>query len=244
MKAFYILPLVCLLAGCSLWPSKVGYFQDKVEKAPEKTETHTEAQKEAADYLYIKTEETVQAAIKENASTNVLKPAVQSHLVANSLSDSLGKPEKPFRGEVQVLVDRLDRFEAKFDNKFKDFIESNNKNAGKEIEDTGLQIGFFTQYIVLAFIVGLIWIAVKILGVFNPGVAVGSRLIQGGIFSVGRKAAQLAEQTIRGGQEFKERIESEFDDEKVKEKILNLFHTSHKINQSPENQEIIKKLIS
>lgn len=243
MKVFYILLFISLLTGCSLWPSKVGYFQDKVEKAPEKTASHTEIQKEAADYLYVKTEETVQAAIKENASTNVLKPAVESHLVANSLSDSLGKPENKYRGEVQVLIDKLDKLEAKFDNKFKDFVDSNNKNAGKEIEGTGLQIGFFTQYIILAVIAGFVWIAIKILGMFNPGVAIGSRLIQGGIFSVGKKAAQLAEETIRGGQEFKKRVESEFDNEQVKAKILELFHTSQKINQSPENQKIINEII-
>ena len=245
MKFFCIFGFLCIfLSGCSLIPSRVEYFQDKVEKVPEKTESHLEVQKEAADYLYNKTEETVQAAIKENASTNILKPAVESHLVANSLSDSLGKPEKPFKGEVQLLVDRLDRLEAKLDKKLEDFRRDNNQNAGKTIEGTGWSIGFFTQYFLIGIVLVVIWFAIKVLGMFNPAISIGSKLVSGGIFGIGKKAAELAEQTIQGGQEFKRRVEEQFEDPKTKQQILDLFHLSQKINQSPENQEIIKKLIN
>jgi len=238
-----------VLNGCSLFPKKVEFMQDKVEKVPEATIQHKEIQKEAADYVARKTKETVIEAVRSDSPTNVLKPAIEAESVANSLAGSLGKPVDPWRQEAELLKAKLDRLDAKLDSKLEDFREDNDKNAGKKIEGTGaIQIGYFTQFIVIAIILAFVWIALKVLSVLNPAagavVSVGSKVISGGVFGLGKKTAELATQMLHGGQEFKKRIEEEIEDPEMKEKILDLFHTSHKINQSPENQEIIKKMIS
>ncbi len=249
MKVPYYLFLVCILAGCSLFPARVEYFKEKVEKVPETTITHKEIQKEAAEYVSRKTKETVVAAVKANSSTNILKPAMDAEVVANSLTGSIGKPEEPWRREAQLLADKLDKLDAKLDRKMEEFKEDNNKNAGKSIEGTGLfSISYFGQFAVIAVFLGLFWIAIKVLSILNPaagaGVSIAGKVLSGGLFSAGKKAAELATQMIHGGQDFKKRIDEEFNDPQVRERIIELFHTSHKINQSPENQEIIKKIIS
>ena len=245
MKAFYILPFVCLLAGCSLWPKKVEFLQDKVEKVPEATVTHKEVQKEAAEYVSRKTKETVIAAVKENSSTNVLKPAVEAEVVADSLAGSMGKPEEPWRKEAQALAAKLDKLDAKLDLRLEEFREGNNKNEGRKIEGSGLlSIGYFTQFIVLAFILCLAWVAIKIVGLFNPAVSVGSQVLSGGLRGVSKIVSSGFGQIISAGEVFKDRIEQEIEDPYVRDKILDLFKRSHMEKQSPEVQDVIKKLTS
>lgn len=241
----FLLILVCFsIAGCSLWPKKVSFFQDKVEKAPEKTEEHLEIQKEAADYIYNKTEETVRAAIKENSSTNVLKPAVESHIVANSLSDSLGKPEKPFTKEpAEVLSRKLDRIEAKFDSKFRDFVVESDKNAGKKIEDTGFSIGFFTQYFLIGIVVFVGWIVIKVLGLLNPAVGVGTKVLSGGFRGITSLASRGFTEIIEGGANFLKKVDETIEDPETKEKIKELFKQSQKEKQSRDVQEVVGKFL-
>lgn len=244
MKLLYFIPII-LLCGCSLFPKKVEYFQDKVEKAPVKNETHQEVQKEAALYVAEKTQETYEVAIKENASTNLLKPALESKIVANSLSDSLGKPKEEFSGPAKELSRKLDSLEAKFDSKLNSFIKDNDENAGKKIEGTGLiQMGYFTQFIILAVILSIVWVAVKIIGVLNPAVGVGTKVISGGFLGVSKLLGKGFREIVEGGQKFKQRIEEEIEDPEMKEKILELFKQSHKEKQSRDVQDTIDKLLS
>jgi len=243
VRNIYLILILIILNGCSLFPKRVEYFQDKVQKVPQVSEDHKEVQKEAADYVSRKTKETVIAAIKEDSSTNVLKPAVEAEVVASSLSGSLGKPYDPWKKDAEELKAKLDRLDAKLDARLEDFREDNDKNAGKKIEGSGaFSMGYFTQFIVLAFVLGLLWVAIKVVGLFNPAVSVGSQVLSGGFRGVTKIVRKGFSEVVAAGEEYKRKIEEEFEDPETKEKILSLFVQSHKEKQSAEVQEVIKKL--
>lgn len=244
-KLLFILLITIFAGGCSLWPKKVEYWQDKVQKVPETTEKHKEVQKEAAEYVARKTKETVIEAIKVESPTNVLKPAIEAEVVAESLAGSLGKPVDPWKQEAEVLKAKLDKLDAKLDSKLEVFREDNDKNAGKKIEDTGIiKVGYFTQFIILAFIACAAWIAIKIVGLFNPAVKVGSQVLSGGFRGVTKIATKGFSEIIAGGEAFKRKIEEEFEDPDTVDKIKSLFRSAQLEKQSPEIQKAIKKLTS
>lgn len=80
---FLVTLLAVFLSGCSLWPKRVKYFQDKVKLVPEENLAHQELRKEAALYISKKTAQTTIAAIKENASTNIIVPSSEANIVAH-----------------------------------------------------------------------------------------------------------------------------------------------------------------
>jgi len=103
------------MVSCGIFPKNVEYGQKKVEKVPEETLKHKEVQKEAAKFIEKKTSETLIAATKEHSSTNVINPANEAHLMAYSLSGSLGKPQEDWTGTAAALATKLDRLDAKLD---------------------------------------------------------------------------------------------------------------------------------
>jgi hypothetical protein len=224
-------------------PKKVEYFQDKVKEMPSQNPVHKETQKEAAAYVARKAKDTVNAAMLENSSSNVMKPALETEVVANSLTGSLGKPLEPWRRSAKLLSERLDKLDAKLDERMEDFRETNDKNTGKKIEGTGLiQVGYFTQLLVFGLFIILAWLAIRVLGIFNPAVAVGSQVLTGGIRGVGKIVKKGFTELIQAGETFKEKVDEEFEDPETRERILNIFRQAHKESQSSDVQEVIKKL--
>lgn len=82
MRLTILILSLAFLTGCSLWPKRVEYFQDKVKLVPEESAAHQEIRKEAARYISEKTAQTSIAAIRENSSTNVIIPSLEANIVA------------------------------------------------------------------------------------------------------------------------------------------------------------------
>lgn len=247
MKHVYAILLILFLMGCGLMPKKVEYFQDKVEKMPAPTIKQVEVQKEAAEFVARKTDQTVKAAIHENSSTNVLVPAIDANKVATSLSGSLGKPEDPWYGAAEKLAVRLDQLDAKLDKKLEEFRKDNDRNSGKAIEGTGfVQMGYFTNLLMLAALGFMGWIAIKVAGIAsgNPAVMVGTKIVEGAGKGMANLVSKGFSEVIEAGEHFKKKIDDRFEDPAVREEIKELFKQAHLEKQSRDVQEVIRKLTS
>lgn len=242
MRLLLLIVLISL-TGCGVLSHRSEYFQDKVQKMPALNVEHKETQKQAADYIAKKTKETVSAAILEDSSTNVLKPALEAEVVADSLSGSMGKPLEPWGKSANVLAVKLDKLDAKLDRAVEQFREYNDENQGKAIEGTGLfSISYGTKIMIFGlFLVGA-YIAVKVLSLFNPAVSVGSQVLSGGFRGITKIATKGFSQIISAGEQFKKSVDDEFADPKTKEKIFTLFRQAQLEKQDSEVQEVIKKL--
>ncbi len=243
-KKYIILLLLLSFTGCGmLIPKKVEYFQDKVKAVPAANDTHIETRKEAAAFVAEKTHETVTAAIKEDASTNVLKPAVEAEIVASSLSGSLGKPEDPWKKDAARLAARLDRMDAKLDQSLEDFRQYNDKNEGKKIEGTGvLQMGYFTHLILIVIIFFIGYICLKVVGTVYAPVGLGTSVISGGIKGISTLFTKATSEIIQGGEKFKEYVDKEIQDPAVKAKVNDLFLRAHMERQSDDVQKLVKQI--
>ena len=248
MKHTNIILIVLLaftLSGCGIIPKDVEYFQDKVEKMPSVSSKHKEKQKQAAEYLYTKTDETLMAALVENASTNVVKPAVDANVVAKSLTGSLGKPQSPWRKEAERLAEELDKKDAELDAALEKFRNLNDENAGKKIEGTGtFQLGYFTNFAVIGALILVAWIGLKVVGSLNAPVAIGTKLIGGGVSATAKLMKKGFGEMLEGGQEFKKKIETEIVDPAQRELVKKLFRESQQGKQSRDIQELIKQVKS
>lgn len=238
LKILQITLLLTLVVGCGIIPKRVEFFQKKVQEVPVPTVAHNETVKQAAAFVAEKTKESHFVAAKENASTNLQYLTYESSIVANSLSDSLGKPLNPWKTDAEKLALKLDAFEAKLDRKFDEFKERNDELAGKKIESSGLiQISYFTYIFGLFVLVAFLWFGVKILGILYPPVQIGST-----IASIPINVAQkMAAQAIKGGENFKKRIVEEIDDPQFAETVKKIFREEQEKAQDQDIQEIIKK---
>lgn len=233
--------------GCSLIPKRVEYFQDKVHQLPSPSDKHVELRKESADFIARKTDETLVAAVRENASTNVLKPAVEAKVVAGALSTSLGKPESPYVGNATNLNNKLGKEDNKLAGKVEDFREDNDKNAGKKIEGTGLFSMNYFVHSALVLGIGFVLfyackIGLRILSISNPEITVGTNIVSGGVHKIAQTASKLSSELITGGENFKASVDQVTDDPALQQKILDLFKTSHQIAQSPDTQKLVQTL--
>lgn len=238
MKPLLLIVTLSLLAGCSLLPGKVEYFQDKVKAVPAKTDVQKEHEKQAADYLSSKTKEIVAEAIKIDAPS-VLTPARAADNVASALSLSLGVPASPARNDAD-LVAAL-RFDvARLDRKLDTYAKNVQPNVGKAIEGTGLiQVGFFTQWAIVLGVLALVWAGLKVYGMFNPIVGIGMNVAG----RVGSKALTGAVTSlVAGGEKFKEALQVSKIPLEVQEEVQKLFRAAHESAQDKPVQELVQKL--
>ena len=231
--------LVVFSLSCSLIPKDVEFFQKRVKELPAKTQTHSEVIKEAAAFVAEKTQESHIQAINENSSTNLKYLTYESSIVANSLSDSIGKPANPWKSDAEKLSLKLDNLEAKLDQKIENFRERNNELKDKSIEGTGLIRMSYISYILLLFgFFSLLWFGLKVLSVFNPGIAVGMR-----VASVPVSLAQKGlGQVIEGIEAAKERIKKDIKNKKVQETILEIIRTEQEKKQNSDVQSLIREV--
>lgn len=246
----FLLILSCLwLTGCSsLIPKRVEIGQDKVRSFPEAKSAEREVQRQAAERAAKLAEKTVEAGISEGVTDKVLQPAKETAVLTHSVATSLGPPIKPASPGVtsEELALKLDRAVAELNRRIDEFKQDNNENAGKKIEGTGfLQIPYFVYlgiFLVFGFIafvvVTIAWAALKAYSLANPPLAVGLNAVQLG----GKGLANLASQLVRGGETFKQSVQTEFDNPRIAERVLQIFKDSHQKEQSPENQILIKTL--
>ncbi len=242
MKTALALLMALALVGCgTLIPKKVELFQDKVKPFPEPTSQARELQRQAAHRAMETSLLTVQAAALEDASTNVVAPAVETQRLTEAVAVSLGPPVKPAVVTSETLATKLETAVAKYNTRVEDFKQDNNVNSGKKIEDTGLiKVPYFlwTGGILLAVMV-LFFVGKLVLSAFamvNPGAAVGLNVVNAAQSVVTKGFSQL----VKGGEDFKGWVKQEVEDTKLRDKILDAFRVAHQQAQDGDVQGTIK----
>jgi len=240
-KLLVLIPALMLLAGCgTLIPKTVEFFQRKVKAVPEVSDKAKETQRQAADYVSTKTEETKIAAIESDANTNVVSLATDANTVASALSQSLGPPEDPWKKEALRLALMLKEQQANFNDKLASYAKHVDKDAGKKIEGTGfIRIPYFVYIGCIILVVFLIWTGLKIYGSINPIVGLGTNVV-GRIGSAVRTRALT--EVAEGGEAFKQYLTDSGLAAEVKSQVLDLFSRAHKENQSRDTQNIVSTL--
>lgn len=231
--------LIVGLSGCSiLSPGKKEFFQTKVPSFPEKTKVE-EKQKQAATFVAEKVNIAYDEGLKANVTNSVMAPLHDAKVVAAPLAESLGAPQVPYRGPATNLVDDLHKLEAKFDASMKKLEGKLDNLEGKKIEGTGLiQMGYFTWLAVLFGIFALLWFVLKIVGIFNPPVAMGMSAVSAGAGLLRRGFSEVVE----AGEKFKDLVKNRVEDPETQQHILDLFRRAHLETQSRDVQTVIKHL--
>jgi len=251
MNIKLLTPVLALaLTGClgTLVPKKVELFQDKVKAFPEQSDKLRELERQAIYQSHEKATETVVAALKENASTNVVLPARDTAKLTQAAMVAAGPPEKlPKPDDVTNLVASVEQGVGKYNLKVEKFAKTSDENVGKKIEGTGLiQVPYFLWLggaIVVAFIVYLALKAAKTAlsgaALVNPGAAVGL-----GVLNVAQSVASKAvTQVVKGGEDFKDWVKKEFTgDQSLQNKILDAFKVAHQTNQDQDVQAVVTTL--
>lgn len=242
--AIISLLLVGLLSGCSTFiPKKVELGQDKVQKFPEKKSSEREVQRQAADRAARESLDLLITLLKGDVPTNVVDKAEGVARITDSVSDSLGPPLSPNSESSMNLVNRLNRATAKLDERVIDFKDDNNENAGKKIEGTGwFQVSYVAwvggALFLLVVGVAIMKVVMQVLSAMNPGVALGTRAA-----ALGGKALSTAfSQVVKGGQDFKKSLGTIVNDESLRQKIVDLFTSSHKKAQDETTKQVVNHL--
>lgn len=230
-----------LLSGCGLIPKSVEFGQDKVKKFPAHPAAQLEAERQA---VKLSAEKARQAELEATLDGSAAaEPAGDAAELSEAVGRSIGPPASPWTAEISALTRKLDAQTAKYNALLLKFKSGNDENAGKKIEGTGFfQVPYFVY---LGGVLAVGWIIRMVLKTIsnaaaaaNPGVAVGLKVAQVG----GKVLSRGFSQILKGGQEFKAKVEDEFDDPAVQEKILDLFRTAHQTNQDADVQTLIQKL--
>lgn len=229
-----------LWAGCSLMPRDVEYFQRKVRPVPELSDSGREHQRQAAHYVAEKARQTKEAAIKAQADISVVVPATEASVVAESLSGSLGPAKSVYYGGATNLARSLDYDQAKLNSKISDYREHVEQDVGKKIEGTGLiQVGYFTQVAIILGVLALLWFGLKVYGMFNPFVGLGTNVVG----HVASKTLALGfKQVVGAGEKFKQYLESSTLSDADKAAVADLFSRAHIEGQDERIQDLIKSL--
>ena len=180
MRHFVLLLLCILQSGCSLIPKPVEYFQDRVQPVPGRSEASEESLRQAARLAASRAAETERAALSSEAAPEVLTPARDTAVLTETVSDRLGPPSAPWRGEIEALIAHLDAQEARYQRELSTYRAQVQENVGKPIEGTGaIQVGYFTHLLILAAIFAVAWLIVRIIAIFNAPGVVGMKAIEG-----------------------------------------------------------------
>lgn len=235
-SALLILPLI-LLSGCAILPKPVEYFQDRVRPVPERGESSEESLRQAARLAAERAVETERAALTTEAAPEVLTPARDTVVLTGTVSERLGPPSAPWRGEIEALVARMDAQEARYQRELSTYRAQVQENVGKPVEGTGaIQIGYFTHLLILAAIFAVAWMIVRIIAIFNAPVSVGLKTVEGGSRFLGRALAEVVE----AGQDFKTRLRKRLSDQpELAESILEDFREAHRASQSRDVQRAV-----
>lgn len=241
LRLTILLAGLILLSGCSLIPKSVEFGQDKVKKFPAHSSAQFESERQAVKLAGEKARQAeLEATLDGSAAA---QPAGESAQLSEAVGRSIGPPASPWKAEISALSQKLDTQTAKYNAALAKFKTGNDENAGKKIEGTGfLQIPYFLYIGIILLVAYIAWMLLKtfanVAGAANPGVAVGLKVAQVGGKVLSRGFSQL----IKGGQDFKDKIEEEIEDPALKEKILEHFRAAHQTNQDSDVQNLIQKL--
>ena len=235
-----IVPLCILLSGCTLIPKPVEYFQDRVQPVPERTAASEDSLRQAARLAASRAAETERAALTTEAAPEVLTPARDTAVLTETVSDRLGPPSAPWRGEIEALVTRMDVQEARYQRDLSTYRDRVHENVGKPIEGTGaIRVGYFTHLLILAAIFAVTWMIVRIIAIFNAPVAVGLKTVEGSSRFLGRALAEVVE----AGQDFKARVRNRLSNQPDLAKlILDDFRDAHRTTQDRDVRQAVVQM--
>lgn len=245
MKLVLASLMVVLLAGCgTLVPKKVELLQDKVQKFPDKTASDREIQREVAQAASRKAQELVKSVLTNAPATNILKQAEDASALLDALSTSLGPPISPSKSKPETLADKLESATGKFIERVTSFKETNDENAGKKIEGTGLvRVNYFVWVGGIAALGFVIFTLLKILGqvgaAANPAVGLGMNVVSMGSKTIARAFGQV----VKGGRNFLKKVDEIVPDEALRDALKEAFVAEHKQAQDGDVQDAVKKLI-
>lgn len=244
MRRIFAALMVLALTGCgTLMPKRVELFQDKVQPFPEQKEYAFELQRQLVQRIQQKSNDTVVAAVAEQASTNVVAPAKEVARMADAQAIFVGPPAKPATVQSEVLAVKVETAVAKLDRKIDEFKKESNANAGKKIEDTGLvRVPYFYWIGGVILVVAIIFFVGKLLlsaaAVANPGAAIGLNVVNAASSLVAKGFSQL----VKGGEDFKDWVSKEVQDTGLKQKILDAFKTAQMKNQDTDVQSTVQAI--
>jgi hypothetical protein len=244
-----LLPLIVLslcLTGCSLIPKKVELFQDKVRKFPEPPAALTEYQKEAALRAKQKAAETVTAAVSNGAPVEITAPAKETEKLTDIVATSLGPPRHEAT-DTDEIVAKLQSSIAKLDQKIEAFKHSNDENAGKKIEGTGLvQVPYFAWLGIVALGIVVLWhlgkLALTAASIASPASAPATMVGLGVMDAAQSTVTKGFSQLVAGGQDFLKWVDTKFKGLPLAQEIQDAFIASHKENQDKDVQTVVKQI--
>lgn len=233
-----LLPI--LLSGCTLIPKPVEYFQDRVQPAPEYGPAADESLRQAAKLAATRAEDTERAAIATDADPAVLNPAQDTSRLTGAVSARLGPPVSPWQGEIDSLIARMNKQQARLERELASYRESIRSNVGKPIEGTGaIRLPYFGHLLLVLALAVAAWGVLRIVAAVNAPVSVGLKTIQGSSRFLGRSLAEVVE----AGQDFKNRLRNRFRDQPdLAESILDDFRDAHRTSQSRDVQRVVGDL--
>lgn len=221
------------------------FFQDKVEKVPTAKRAEKETQRQAAQRAAEKADETLNAALLEDASPAVVEPAKETEKLTDAVSRSLGPPISPAKETSEALAEKLDKAVAKLNQRLDEFREESDKNAGKKIEGTGLvKVPYFLWLGIVGAVIFVIYIVLKtfvnVAAAGSPPVALGLTAVRAG----GKVASAAVGQLVAGGVKFKNWLKTETPElsDEARKKIEDLFNSAHKESQDTAVREVVDKL--
>jgi hypothetical protein len=239
---FLLCAIFLAVGGCSLLlPKKVELGQDKVEKFPVATFAQKEVVKQAVARATVEAREAEKIAIMDSSLASI--PAGNAASLTEAVGRSLGPPAEPWKAEVSLLAEKVDRLTSKFDKTVEKFAVENDKNQGKKIEGTGwFQMNYFGFIGIGLVVLWLLFIVAKVaLGMVsaaNPAVGLGLNVVgRVGSAAVSKGFSEI----IRGGENFKNAVKTKLEPA-VAEKVLELFQNHHRMEQSPDTQKIVETL--
>ncbi len=243
MKKLLILLGLVVLTGCSIIPKPVEFFQKKVHAFPDATPKQVELEKETAQRATESAQATLQTAVAEDASTNLVAKAQDTAVLTAAVATSLGPPVSPSTAPAPVLAQKLTVQVAKHDKAVDKFAEANEKLEGKKVEGTG---ALSVPYLVYVGLIGLVivagWhiakLALQAASVANPGALVGVA----GMNVAGSVLSKGFHQLVVGGQAFKGWVEKEVEDPTLKQKILDAFVVAQKQAQDTDVKSVVSHI--
>lgn len=229
--------------GCGLIPKPVEIGQTKVRAVPGKTDRQIEVEKQAALYVAQQADQARDAALRESASTNVVRPLSEARDAAFGLSYSLGAPARPWDDSAADLVRRLNAMESKLDRALDRYRDRVAPDVGKKIEGTGvLQIPYFLWLAIVAGGLFLLWTGIKIVGAVYPAVGLGVRGLSAAGHIGSRTAVKALEQVVRGGEAFKQALDRSDLDDRAKQAVRDLLRRHQMVSQDEEVQVLVQNM--
>lgn len=228
-----------LCSGCALFPKDVEFFQKKVKPVPELSDSARERQREAADYAAREIHDARQAQLRGD-QTNAVSHVNNADRVAGALSQSMGPPLSPYTGRPDKIASRILHDQAELNEDLQSYSDRTDTLAGKKIEGTGLiRMGYFTFVGLVIGFFALIWVGLRIYGIFNP-------VVGGATGIIGRVAASTLHtgftELVDGGQQFLQWVKDSQFPAETKQWIENTFKLAHQTQQSPATQGVVDKL--